>query len=174
MLRRMPLPLYGGYELGNYFVDGNLTYSTNTNDSKRNVLGTTVKGDYDSNMLGASVTGGYTFNLDNNFVLEPLVAARYANIKIDSFSEKGSPAALKTGSQRYEIAELGVGARVATNYALGQGTLEPQVQVMALHDLAADQTKSTSAFIAGGNPFVASGASQCVTATKHQSVQTTV
>lgn len=150
--------LYGGYELGNYFVDGNLTYSTNTNDSKRNVLGTTVKGDYDSNMLGASVTGGYTFNLDNNFVLEPLVAARYANIKIDSFSEKGSPAALKTGSQRYEIAELGVGARVATNYALGQGTLEPQVQVMALHDLAADQTKSTSAFIAGGNPFVASGA----------------
>lgn len=151
--------LYGGYELGNYFVDGNLTYSANTNDSKRNVLGTVAKGDYDSNMLGASVTGGYTFKLDNNIVLEPLVTARYANIKIDSFSEKGSAYGLKTNSQRYEIAELGVGARVATNYALGQGTLEPQVQVMALHDLAADQTKSTSAFIAGsGNPFVASGA----------------
>ena len=153
--------LYGGYELGNYFVDGNLTYSANTNDSNRNVLGTTAKGDYDSNMLGASVTGGYTFNLDNNIVLEPLVTARYANIKIDGYSEKdsGSGYGLKTNSQRYEIAELGVGARVATNYALGQGTLEPKVQVMALHDLAADQTKSTSAFIAGsGNPFVASGA----------------
>lgn len=150
--------LYGGYEMGNYFVDGNLTYSTNTNDSKRNVFGTVAKGDYDSDMLGASVTGGYTFNLDNNFVVEPLVAARYANIKIDSFSEKGSPAALRTGSQRYEIAELGLGARASTNYAVGQGTLEPQVQVMALHDLAADQTKSTSAFVAAGNPFVASGA----------------
>lgn len=150
--------LYGGYELGNYFVDGNLTYSANSNDATRNVLGTKAKGSYDSDMLGASVTAGYTFNLDGNIVLEPLLAARYANIKIDGFSEKGSPAALTTGSQRYEIAELGVGARVATNYALGQGTLEPQVQVMALHDLAADQTKSTSAFIAGGNPFVASGA----------------
>lgn len=150
--------VYGGYEQGNYFVDGNLTYSANTNDSKRNVLGTTAKGDYDSNMLGASVTGGYTFNLDNNFVVEPLVAARYANIKIDSFSEKGSPAALRTGSQRYEIAELGLGARASTNYVVGQGTLEPQVQVMALHDLAADQTKSTSVFVAAGNPFVASGA----------------
>lgn len=150
--------LYGGYELGNYFVDGNLTYSANSNDSARNVLGTKTKGSYDSDMLGASVTAGYTFKLDHNFVVEPLVAARYANIKIDGFSEKGSPAALKTGSQRYEIAELGLGARVATNYALGQGTLEPQVQVMALHDLAADQTKSTSAFVAAGNPFVASGA----------------
>lgn len=150
--------LYGGYELGNYFVDGNLTYSANSNDSARNVLGTKAKGSYDSDMLGASVTAGYTFKLDHNFVVEPLVAARYANIKIDGFSEKGSPAALKTGSQRYEIAELGLGARVATNYALGQGTLEPQVQVMALHDLAADQTKSTSAFVAAGNPFVASGA----------------
>lgn len=150
--------LYGGYELGNYFVDGNLTYSANSNDATRNVLGTKAKGSYDSDMLGASVTAGYTFNLDGNIVLEPLLAARYANIKIDGFSEKGSPAALTTGSQRYEIAELGLGARVATNYALGQGTLEPQVQVMALHDLAADQTKSTSAFVAAGNPFVASGA----------------
>lgn len=150
--------LYGGYEQGNYFVDGNLTYSTNSNDSTRNVLGTKAKGSYDSDMLGASVTGGYTFNLDNNFVVEPLVAARYANIKIDSFTEKGSPAALRTGSQRYEIAELGLGARASTSYAVGRGTLEPQVQVMALHDFAADQTKSTSAFVAAGNPFTVSGA----------------
>lgn len=149
--------LYGGYEIDNYFVDGNLTYSSNKNDSKRQVLNTTAKGSYDSDMLGASLTAGYTFQLDNNLTLEPLLTARYANIKIDSYSEKGSPAALRTNSQRYEVAELGLGARASSSYALGQGTLEPSVQVMALHDLAADQTRSTSAFIAAGGPFVAYG-----------------
>ena len=149
--------LYGGYEIDNYFVDGNLTYSSNKNDSKRQVLNTTAKGSYDSDMLGASLTAGYTFQLNNNLTLEPLLTARYANIKIDSYSEKGSPAALRTNSQRYEVAELGLGARASSSYALGQGTLEPSVQVMALHDLAADQTRSTSAFIAAGGPFVAYG-----------------
>ena len=153
------LTLYAGYELENYFVDSNLTYSKNNNESKRHIADTAAKGKYDSNTLGLRVIGGYDFQLDN-MTLSPLVGVNYSNTKLDSFTEKGSPAALRTGSQRYEVIELGAGARLAASYPLGQGRLEPQAQAMIYHDFAADSTKSTSAFVNAidGGSFIAYGA----------------
>lgn len=150
--------LYGGYELGNYFVDASLTYGVSDNSSKRYIAGTTAKGDYDSSLLGLNLVGGYGIQLDNGLLVEPRVAARYSNVKIDSYSEKGSSAALKVGAQRYEVAELGAGVRLAGSFAAGQGTLEPQAKLMAYHDLAADRASSTSTFVLGSTPFVTSGA----------------
>lgn len=151
--------VYAGYELGNYFIDSSLIYSKNENKSKRQIVNTTAKGTYDSNTLGLSVLGGYDFKLDS-MTVSPLVGMNYSNTKLDGFTEKGSPAALRNGSQRYEIAELGAGARLSASYPLGQGRLEPQVQAMVYHDFAADRAKSTSAFVnsVGGSSFVAYGA----------------
>lgn len=152
--------VYGGFEQGSYFVDGNLTFSKNENTSKRNVLNTVAKGKYDSKALGLSLLGGYDFQLDHSLTATPLAGLRYTNIKIDSFTEKGSPAALRNGKQRYEMAELGLGGRLSANYQLGQGRLQPQIQAMVYHDLAADRVKTTSSFtnVVGGNSFVAYGA----------------
>lgn len=151
--------VYTGYELGNYFVDSSLIYSKNENNSKREILNTTAKGTYDSNTLGLSVLGGYDFQLDG-MTVSPLVGMNYSNTKLDGYTEKGSAAALRNGSQRYEIAELGAGARLSASYPLGQGRLEPQVQAMVYHDFAADSAKSTSTFVnaVGGSSFVAYGA----------------
>ncbi|NLD00036.1 MAG: autotransporter domain-containing protein [Gammaproteobacteria bacterium] len=153
------LTVYAGYELGNYFVDSSLIYSKNENESKRHILNTTAKGSYDSDTLGLSVLGGYDFQMDN-MTVSPLVGMNYSNTKLDGYTEKGSAAALRNGSQRYEVAELGTGARLSASYPLGQGRLEPQVQVMVFHDFAADSAKSTSTFVnaVGGNSFVAYGA----------------
>lgn len=52
------LTLYSGFEQGNYFVDANLSYGINDNESKRRIASTTAKGDYDSQVLGANVVGG--------------------------------------------------------------------------------------------------------------------
>lgn len=151
--------VYAGYELDNYFIDSSLIYSKNENKSRRTIVSTTAKGTYDSNTLGLSVLGGYDIKLDG-ITVSPLVGMNYSNTKLDSFTEKGSPAALRNGSQRYEIAELGAGARLSASYALGQGRLEPQVQAMVYHDFAADRAKSTSAFVnsVGGSSFIAYGA----------------
>lgn len=151
--------LYSGYELGNYFVDGSLTYGRNENDSKRYIAGTSAKADYDSNLFGANLVGGYTWHINNSFLIEPRVAARYSLVDIDSYSEKGSSAALKVDSQRFEVAELGAGLRVAGRFNLGPGSLTPQAKLMAYHDFAADSANSTSTYVLGNTPFVTSGAS---------------
>lgn len=152
------LTLYGSFEQGGYFVDANLSYGINDNESKRRIAGTTAKGDYDSNVLGASLVGGYTYRLNDRFLVEPRLAARYTRVDIDGYREKGSSAALRVEDQRYEVAELGAGVRVAGNFPLGRGNLQPQAKLMAYHDFAADEAKSTSTFLLGGTPFVTQGA----------------
>ncbi|MBU0808141.1 MAG: autotransporter outer membrane beta-barrel domain-containing protein [Gammaproteobacteria bacterium] len=153
------ITLYSGYEQDAWFLDSSLTLGLNHNDSKRYIAGTTAKADYDSQMFGLNVLGGYGFKLDNGVVLEPRAAARYGRVDIDSYSEKGSIAALRIEDQRYEVAELGAGLRLAGSLPLGQGTLQPEAKVMVYHDFAADQVANTASFTFGGSPFVANGAS---------------
>ncbi|WP_323744554.1 autotransporter outer membrane beta-barrel domain-containing protein [Pseudomonas sp. UFMG81] len=151
--------LYGGYELGNYFIDGNLTYGFNDNEGKRDIANTRAKSDYDSTQLGLNLVAGYTWQASSQWLVEPRLAARYNRVDIDSYKEKGSSAALKTEDQRYEAIELGAGLRVAGHYALGTGTLEPQFKLMTYHDFAADKIQNTSTFLVGSTPFVTHGAS---------------
>ena len=153
------LSLYGNWALQNWFVDGSLSYGHNENDSKRHVAGTTAKGSYDSNVLSASMIGGYSFKPTQAVVIEPRVAARYANVRMDGFTEKGSSAALSTSSQRYEVGELGAGVRLAANLPLSAGTLQPEATLMAYHDLMGDRVAQTSNFVAGGSAFTVTGAS---------------
>ena len=153
------LSLYGNWSLQNWFVDGSLSYGVNDNDSKRHIAGTTAKGSYDSQALSASVIGGYSFKASDSVLIEPRVAARYSSVHMDSLHEKGSSAALNTGSQRYEVGELGAGLRVAGNLALGAGTLQPEATVMAYHDLMGDRVAQTSSFVNGGSTFSVTGAS---------------
>ncbi|MDD0972676.1 autotransporter outer membrane beta-barrel domain-containing protein [Pseudomonas fontis] len=150
--------LYGGFEEGNYFVDASLTYGVNDNDSKRSIAGTQAKASYDSDLLGLNLIGGYTYQINPQVLVEPRVAARYSLVNIDGYREKGSSAALKVEDQRYEAIELGAGVRVAGSFPLGAGILEPQAKLMAFHDFAADEAKSTSTFLLGSTPFVTSGA----------------
>ena len=150
--------LYSGYEYGNYFVDGSLTYGASDNSGERHVAGTLAEGDYDSDLLGLNLVGGYAYHLSDSLLLEPRLAARYSNVQIDSYQEKGSSAALSVDDQRYEVAELGAGLRVAGSYPLGQGRLEPQAKLMAYHDFAEDQVSSASTYVLGGTPFVTTGA----------------
>ena len=153
------LSLYGNWALQNWFVDGSLSYGHNENDSKRHVAGTTATGSYDSNVLSASMIGGYSFKPTQAMVIEPRVAARYANVRMDGFTEKGSSAALSTASQRYEVGELGAGVRLAANLPLSAGTLQPEATLMAYHDLMGDRVAQTSNFVAGGPVFTVTGAS---------------
>ncbi len=151
------LTAYGNWVHDNWFVDSALMYGWNDNESKRYVAGTRAKGDYDSQVFGASALAGYSLRLTPAVVIEPQVGARYANVAMDGYREKGSSAALKVGSQRYEIAEMGVGARVAAAFAVGGGSLEPEAKVMAWHDFIADKVATTSAFVLGGDSFTSRG-----------------
>lgn len=150
--------LYSGFESGAYFLDGNLTYGINDNSGKRQIASSTAQSDYDSTVLGLNLVGGYTYRINSNLLVEPRLASRYNQVRIDDYKEKGSAAALKVEDQRYESFDLGAGVRIAGSYSLAQGRIEPQAKLMAYHDFAADQTSSTSTFVLGGTPFVTTGA----------------
>lgn len=152
------ITLYSGYEQGAWFLDSSLTIGLNHNDSQRYIAGTSAKADYDSQMFGFNALTGYGFVLDNGLQVEPRAAARYGRVDIDSYTEKGSLAALNVGSQRYEVAELGAGLRIAGYQPLGQGKLKTHAKVMVFHDFAADQVSSSASFVFGGAPFFANGA----------------
>ncbi len=152
------ITLYSGYEQGAWFLDSSLTIGLNHNDSQRYIAGTNAKADYDSQMFGLNVLGGYGFILGNGLLVEPRAAVRYGRVDIDSYSEKGSLAALNVGSQRYEVAELGAGLRIAGYLPLGQGKLKTHAKAMVYRDFAADQVSSNASFVFGGAPFFANGA----------------
>lgn len=157
-VRGHALTLYGNWTLDNYFVDASVMYGWNDNESKRYIAGSRAKADYDSEIFGVNALAGYTFQLDRQVVLEPQIGARYANVSIDSYREKGSSAALNVGSQRYEIGEMGLGARLAAAFDLGVGSLEPEAKLMAWHDFIGDKAGTTSTFVLGGTPFTTRGA----------------
>lgn len=152
------LTLYGNWARDNFFVDTSLMYGWNDNESKRYIAGTRAKADYDSEIFGVNALAGYTFQLDKQWLLEPQIGARYANVSMDSYREKGSSAALDVGSQRYEIGEMGLGARLAAAFDVGVGSLEPQAKLMAWHDFIGDKAATTSTFVLGGTPFTTTGA----------------
>jgi len=152
------LALYGNWQLGNWFTQGSLSYGHNDNDSKRYVAGTLAKGSYDSDVLSVNTLAGYTFKMSEQLVLEPRVAARYANVQVDGYTEHGSSAALRNGDQRFETGEVGAGLRVAGNSPLFGGSLQPEATLMAYHDLIGDRINQTSAFSQGGATFAVTGA----------------
>ena len=149
---------YGSWENGPLFVDASLTFGKGDNESKRHVAGTTAKADYDSDLFGINVLGGYGFKVGDGYIIEPRAALRYSNLKIDGYDEKGSSAALSVGGQRIEVGELGAGVRFAKDFAVGTGTLKPELTLIAYHDFIADQADTTSAFVLGGNAFVSNAA----------------
>jgi outer membrane autotransporter protein len=151
------LTAYSNWTHDNWFVDTSLMYGWNDNESKRYIAGTRAKGDYDSNVFGVSALAVYTVQWMPEVVLEPQVGARYANVGMDSYREKGSSAALNVGSQRYEVGELGFGARLAADFALGTGSLEPEAKVMAWHDVIGDKVTTSSSFVLGGDSFTSRG-----------------
>lgn len=151
------LTLYGNWTHDNWFVDSSLMYGWNDNESRRYIVGTRAKGDYDSEIFGVNALAGYSFHLNPDVVLEPQVGARYANVGMDAYREKGSSASLNVGSQRYEVGEMGIGARLAAALDVGQGSLEPEAKVMAWHDFIGDKTATTSSFVLGGDSFTTRG-----------------
>ena len=148
------LTAYGSWEQGPYSVLGSLSLGKGDNESKRYVAGERAKGDYNSTVLAADLSAGYTIKLNDNLNVIPTLASRYSKVKIDSFTEKGTAAALSTGSQSLEVFDVGGGVKLEGEY----GNFKPSARLMAFHDFAQDDANSTSAFALGGNTFATTGA----------------
>ncbi|HBP1602341.1 TPA: autotransporter domain-containing protein [Pseudomonas aeruginosa] len=148
------LTAYGAWEQGPYSLLGSLSYGKSDNESKRYIAGERAKGDYDSNILAVDLSAGYTIKLNDNLDLIPTLASRYAKVQIDSFTEKGTAAALRTSSQSLEVFDVGGGFKLEGVY----GDFKPSARLMAFHDFAQDSANATSSYALGGATFATTGA----------------
>lgn len=151
------LGLYGHYQWGGFYIAGDLTYGWIEDEHRRYIAGTRAKGDGDGREFGSSLMMGYRFPLQDGLTLEPRVAARYAEVRLDSYSEKGSSAALRVNSRRYQSGELGAGLKLSGQYPLGTGTLFPEATLMGWYDNVGDRTNVTSNFLNGEPSFATRG-----------------
>lgn len=148
------LSAYGSWEQGPVSVLGSLSYGKGDNESKRYVAGERAKGKYDSTVLAADLSAGYKIALNENLNVIPTLATRYSKVEIDSFSEKGTGAALRSGSQSLEVFDVGGGFKLEGQY----GNFKPTARLMAFHDFAQDNANTTSSFVLGGTTFATTGA----------------
>ncbi|WP_285961755.1 autotransporter outer membrane beta-barrel domain-containing protein [Pseudomonas tohonis] len=154
------LGLYGSQVLDGFVIQGNLTAGWFDNESKRYIAGTRAKGSPDGRLLGASLVGAYPIALSNDLSLEPQVGARYSQVRLDGYREKGSSAALHTGASRYETGDLGAGVKLSGTVPLEMGRLKPEASIMAWHDTIGDRNGADSRFLLGGDTFASQGVRQ--------------
>lgn len=148
------LSAYGSWEQGPVSVLGNLSYGKGDNESKRYVAGERAKGKYDSTVLAADLSAGYKIAVNENLDVIPTLATRYSKVQIESFSEKGTDASLRSDSQSLEVFDVGGGFKLEGKY----GDFKPTARLMAFHDFAQDNANTTSSFILGGTTFATTGA----------------
>jgi outer membrane autotransporter protein len=117
--------------IGPVYVDGWGSY-TNLNWQLRrgyafNGLSGVSGGKTDGHVWAAGAATGLSFSA-GNFEIEPFGAIRYARVRINGFSESGSPAALTIGRNDASSLRVNVGGRVGTKFNAGSVVVRPQLR----------------------------------------------
>jgi uncharacterized protein with beta-barrel porin domain len=103
----------------------------------------------------AGAATGLSFSA-GNFEIEPFAALRYADIKVNGFSETGSPAALNIGRVDEKSLRLNLGGRVGTKFDFGNVTVRPQVRGGWYKEFEMDNARTINASFVNpsiGTPF---------------------
>ena len=141
---------------GTVKVTGDILYSHTDNDSRRTVptaIGDRrMKGGFDQNIWGGGLELAYDWRPESDpaTVLTPYVAARYAHLDQDGFSESGD-LGLKVDGTDADSFTTTLGIKAARDFAVGEAViLTPKATVSWLHQWADRDIAASSNFI--GSP----------------------
>ena len=141
---------------GTVKVTGDILYSYTDNDSRRTVptaIGDQrMKGGFDQNIWGGGLELAYDWRPESDpaTVLTPYVAARYAHLDQDGFSESGD-LGLKVDGTDADSFTTTLGFKAARDFAVGEALiLTPKATVGWLHQWADRDIAANSNFI--GSP----------------------
>jgi uncharacterized protein with beta-barrel porin domain len=117
--------------IGPVYVDGWGSY-TDLNWTQRrgyafNGLSGVSGGKTKGHIWAAGAATGLSFSA-GNFEIEPFGAIRYARVRIDGFSESGSPAALNIGRNDASSLRVNAGGRIGTKFNAGTVVVRPQLR----------------------------------------------
>jgi uncharacterized protein with beta-barrel porin domain len=120
-----------------------------------NGLSGVSEGNTKGHVWAAGAATGLSFSA-GNFEIEPFAALRYAKVKVDGFSESGSPAALNIGSNDAESLRLNLGGRIGTKFDAGSVVVRPQLRGGWNKEFKMDNARTLSAAFTDpsiGTPF---------------------
>lgn len=115
----------------------------------------TSGGKTDGHIWAAGAATGLSFSA-GNLEIEPFGAIRYAKVKVNGFSETGSPAALTLGRNDAESLRLNLGGRIGTKFNAGSVIVRPQIRGGWNKEFQMDDPRTLSAAFNGngiGTPF---------------------
>lgn len=150
---------FGTLGIGPVYVDAWGSYTDlNWKLSRGYAFGTqsgTSTGKTGGHIWAAGAATGLSFSA-GNFEIEPFGAIRYAKVRVDGFSETGSPAALTIGRNDAESLRVNAGGRIGTKFNAGSVVVRPQVRGGWNREFKMDDPRTISAAFNNasiGTPF---------------------
>ena len=159
------LALYSAYNAENYYVDGQVAYSSNDYDSKRNVTvgsyNAVAKSNHKGDQYSLRVRSGYPMALDNGLYVTPRAGLEYTYLSEEDYKEKGAGnAGLAVRTDDVEVLLAKLGAKVMYPIVTeSEVTWIPEVSMDVVHDFIGDEVELDSNFLgAAAAAFVTQGA----------------
>jgi outer membrane autotransporter protein len=150
---------YGTFGFGPAFVDLVGSYGKSDLDLRRNVsfadFSNASTSSADSRYYSLSATAGFSRDF-GSFELEPYVGVRYADVRIDNFSEGAGLTNLSVGRQKVDSLQGVAGLRVGVDYPMGNVRIRPTARAEYRREFENDGPRLiTSSFNGGGigTPF---------------------
>lgn len=157
--------LYAAADLGDFYLNGALSYSRFSSDTNRSVAfegyGATATASYDGNAWLASLGGGWDANLAG-WLVGPMAGLDYLSLSEDGFTESGAGFLnLNVQGRDVDYWSSALGVRAAGRYNFGSWALLPRAQLAWRH-LFADERRDVKASFSGygGNSFTVYGLEQ--------------
>jgi outer membrane autotransporter protein len=153
---------YGSRDFGRYYIDGMIAYAQHKyNTSRDTTVDGTADGRYDGSEYAARISTGIPFTLGGKYRLTPLAGFDASHTSVEDYSETGAgPLSLSVQSKAITSLRSTLGAKISSEYELGQGiTAKPSVTLAWHHEFSTDTADSTSNFNGGGASFETPGQS---------------
>ena len=151
---------YGVTQLAGFIAKYGAAYSWNSLTTSRTVAFGSFANGLDSSYDGSTtqvfgeVSRPFTFG---TVQASPLLAVAYVKQNFDGFTEQGGAAALTGAASSMSTTLTTLGARFATDMALGSGTLTPSAKLGWQHAFG-DVDADTVLWLSGSTPFAVAGA----------------
>lgn len=157
--------LYSAYNADDYYVDGQIAYSANQYDNKRNIIigtyNSVAKSSHDGDQYSLRFRGGYPMAFDNGVYVTPRAGLEYTYLSEEDYKEKGAGnAGLAVRTDDVEVLLLKVGAKVLYPIVTeSETTWIPEFSMDIIHDFIGDEVELDSNFLgAAAAAFVTQGA----------------
>ena len=141
------------------YLDGAVSYGLDKYDGHRAAaVGRTADANFDGRQFGADLGIGYGIKLGNKTTFTPMASVDYKQLKQDGYTETGAGAiSLNVEEQSLNRTRLGVGARLATEWANPGFSFRPEVALHWYRDTGTLSKDTLSSFVGGGSSFVTPG-----------------